>query len=322
MPWRETLCPRLTDELARALRALDAHQAAQAQELRIYAGGGAVLIVNGQSRRIDVRADACGMQELLSCLSGHALYSCEAQMAKGYIPLPGGHRAGVCGRMTQEDGAWRMADVTSVCVRIARHIPGASRGIRRHLLTPDGRVRRVLLLGAPGCGKTTVLRDAAVWLADEMDRRVAAADEREELFPEGMRGICARIDVLAGMDKAQAFALLLRSMAPQAIVTDEIGSEADAQALADAARCGAGVIATAHADGMAELMCRPVLRALLEGRTFERYIHLGGHGAMLHVFDENGQEITKSGGEGEEYGELGCGGDGDDRHQRRGLFAV
>lgn len=322
MPWREALYPRLTPELARLLRGMDARQAARLEEIRVYAGRAVELAMDGENTQTDVIIDGRRMEELLACLSGCALYSCEAQMAQGYIPLAGGHRAGVCGRMTREDGVWRMAEVSSVCLRIARHVPGASMQVRPHLITGDGRVRRVLLLGAPGCGKTTVLRDAAIDLAEAKDRRVAAADEREELFAANMRGLSPRIDVLSGVSKARAFAMLLRSMAPQAIVTDEIGSEEDAGALADAARCGVGVIASAHADGMEDLLGRSVLRALYAARAFERYIHLGRHGCVLHAYDGDGQELGGENKKEERNGELGCGGDGDDRDQRRRLFAL
>ena len=166
MPWRESLYPRLTEQLAAILSALPEKDAAMLSEIRIHAGRPAAFIIAG--RRVTcgdvIHRDA--FSQLLGALSGYALYRFERQMAEGYIPLPGGHRAGVCGAMTRlEDGAWRMSEVSSVCLRIARNVKGASLAIRPMLFAESGRARRVLLLGAPGCGKTTVLRDAAVYMA-------------------------------------------------------------------------------------------------------------------------------------------------------------
>lgn len=319
MPWREGLYPQLTEEIAAYLASLSVQEAGRIREIRAYAGGEFVLAAGRMRIRTDVKAGRAEMDALLSALSGYALYSVERQMAGGYIPLPGGHRAGVCGRMAQqEDGSWRMDEVTSVCIRIARHIPGASLPIRRFLLRENGLARRVLILGPPGCGKTTVLRDAAVFLAHEAGLHVAAADEREEIFP-CLPEVCrSGIDVLSGMDKAQAFSLLLRSMSPQVLVGDEIGDRRDALAMEDAVRCGVGVIATAHADALEGIDGRPVLRRLVRDGAFDACILLGERGAVRRVRNGNGCGIAH---EEDGYGELGCGGHDDDCPEHGGLSA-
>ncbi len=314
MSWREALGLRLPAPLAQTLRALPAQEAEGLEEIRLYAGRRAAFVIGGQRRETDVTVEPAQMDGLLAALCGHALYRCEEQLAQGFIPLPGGHRAGVCGRMTREaGGVWRMGGVTSVCIRVCRSVPGASAPIRHLLLDASSAPRRVLLLGPPGCGKTTVLRDAALYLAEARGLRVAVADEREELFS----GAPCALDVLAGMDKAQAIMLLLRGMAPQVIVTDEIGRAADVRALLDASRCGVGLIASAHAGGVQDARRRPELRRMMEAGAFDRVILLARHGRVQAVCDTSGDEVKEG-----EHGQLGCGGDGDDRDQRGGLSAL
>lgn len=305
------LCRRLPQALRAALHALECKDAANLEEIRLYADAGVELVIEGQARRLDVPVD---MQELLAALSGHALYSCERQMTEGYIPLEGGHRAGVCGRMVcQPDGSWRMTQVSSVCIRIGRVIADASMPVRPFLLDDHGKAQRVLVLGAPGSGKTTLLRDAALWLAHK-GLHIAVADEREELFAEGTAGMC--LDVLSGMDKAHAFPMLLRSMAPQVIISDEIGRDEDVQAVLDIVRCGMGLLVSAHARSMQEAALRPAIQAMMGVRAFDWYILLGWRAQVMGVYDCTGKKW-----EGTERGQLGYGGDGDDCDQRDGVSA-
>lgn len=296
----EHLLERLPQALCAALRALSGEDRQNLEEIRLYAGAPPELVIAGSIREIHARVD---LHDLLGCLSAHALYSCERQMAEGYVPLPGGHRAGVCGRMTEEpDGTWRMTDVTSVCIRIARRVRDASLPVRPFLLDRAGRAQRVLILGAPGSGKTTLLRDAALWLSG-MGLHVAVADERGELF-EGSSG---RLDVLSGMDKKRAFSMLLRAMAPQVIVSDEIGSDKDVHAVLDAVRCGAGLLLSAHAAGMEEAARRPAIRRMMREAAFDWYVLLGRRAQVTGVYDRTGRRWEEK-----SIGQLGYSGDGDD----------
>lgn len=310
MNGKEALCRCLPAQIVRALRALDPTAESRLEEIRVYAGGRVQFVIAGKRHLLP---GCVSLDDLLVSLSAHALYSCEVQMAEGYIPLPGGHRAGVCGRMKcQQDGTWRMTDVLSVCIRICRHVPDAGKMIRPFLLDETGAARRVLLLGAPGCGKTTVLRDLALWLARQ-GLHVAAADEREELFAQDMSVVLPGLDVLCGIEKARAFSMLLRSMAPQVIVSDEIGSQADAQAVLDALRCGVGLLVSAHAGSLEDAMCRPALRRMMRDGAFDSWILLGQYGSVRGVYDRRGS--PEPGWEERGRGQLGDSRDGDDRCQ-------
>lgn len=313
----DNLGERLPKELACLIKELP--QADGLEEIRIYRGRNAELVAYGERIRTDLLMDDVRMKELMSALSGHALYRFERQMAMGYIPLPGGHRAGVCGAMTRmEDDSWRLGEVTSVCIRVAKRVPEASASIRPYLKDARGKPMSALLLGAPGCGKTTVLRDAALWLS--RDFRVAVADEREELFAGSALHAGACLDVLAGMDKVHAFEVLIRSMAPEIIVCDELGREEDVHAVLDAVRCGVRVLASAHADGLYDLQRRPALYPLLRAGAFERYIHLGRYGSVKEVWDGFCNRLNQK--EVRDSGVVGCGGDGDDWREQHRLSAL
>ena len=312
MPWRKDLLPRLSAPLAAQAAALDRAQASRLTEIRVRGGQPVRFVFGGQHIECGARFTQEQIGELVSALCVYSRYAYEAQIAQGYIPLPGGHRAGVCGRAAYESGEIaRMSEITSVCIRIARRVDGASKPFRQQLML-SGRPARVLLLGPPGSGKTTALRDAALYLAAQ-GLHVAAADEREELFPayEG-----EPIDVLHGACKADGLQLLMRAMSPQVLVTDEIGHAEDAQAVLEAARCGVGLLASAHGASISDVCSRPVMRTLFEQQAFDRYVLVGGPGRCLGIWDARGSAVMEG-----MHGKLGCGGNGDDRFERDGFSA-
>jgi stage III sporulation protein AA len=75
-------------------------------------------------------------------------------------------------------------------------------------------------------------------------------------------------DVLDGFPRAEGLLTALRVMTPEVLVCDEIGTEADAQAILRIHGCGVPVIASAHGTSWEDLECRPVLRQLLEQGVF------------------------------------------------------
>ena len=142
----------LPEAIARALRDSPREWLQSACELRLRASG-ATLCAPGAMRRLcDVGED--GMRAAMASLTRgnmHALGECVRQ---GYVPLPGGFRAGICGRAIMRGGEVAgLEDVSGICIRITRMLPGASDGVMRHILHA-GRARGALIVSAPGLGKT------------------------------------------------------------------------------------------------------------------------------------------------------------------------
>ncbi|MDO5545212.1 MAG: ATPase, T2SS/T4P/T4SS family [Eubacteriales bacterium] len=190
---------------------------------------------------------------------------CASTMASGYITAPGGHRIGICGdAVFQPDAPGSFQRITSLCIRTARDYPGASDKILDTW-------KSILIVGAPGWGKTTLLRDLARRIAN--DRVVCVVDEREELYPEGIqRG--RRMDVLHGFPKPQGVDMVLRTMGPDYIAVDEITAEEDCAGLIQAANCGVRLIATAHGVGMQDLKRRALYQSLLDRNIFQTFVLL------------------------------------------------
>lgn len=185
--------------------------------------------------------------------------------AHGYITAPGGHRIGLCGEAVCRNGTMEgIREVHSLCIRVARDYPG----IGKAAANSQG---SILILGAPGWGKTTLLRDLVRQFAEE--KTVSVVDERGELFPTGFdRG--KRTDVLTGCPKYIGIDMVLRTMGPSCIAVDEITAEKDCFALMQAANCGVRLMATAHADSVQDFCTRSIYQPLVKNHVFETLLIL------------------------------------------------
>lgn len=213
-------------------------------------------------------------------LSGHALAARSGELARGFLPLPGGHRLGVAGIMG-ENG---LREITSLCLRIAHEAPGCGEEI-----FPRIRGFHSLLIGPPGSGKTTLLRDL-IRLYALSGFQVGVADERGEIAAcqGGVPGLDVgpMTDVITGMEKEKAVPLLIRTLSPQVIAVDELGDPRDAGAILEAIRCGALVLATVHGTSKNSVSRRPGMEALFRG-AFEKTVLLTGVGQPLSIGEED-----------------------------------
>ncbi len=272
------------------LCAVSEHCREQAMEIRLRLGSAAVLslpsgpvVVNSGTVTRQIIDDA------VLNLCGHSLYSHQQELASGFISLPGGHRAGVCGKAVVTGGAVSaVCDVTAICVRIAREHAGC--GDRLLADTANGS-QSLIVAGAPGSGKTSILRDLAFSLAAGRSGRrlnVSVVDERGEISLGGTGSLCGLCDVLRFYPKAEGIEHALRSLAPDVIVCDEIGSERDLAAVSSGISAGVKLICSVHAGSGAELAERPVSRRLLDMNAFDCFAVLSGRGSPGHISGEVG----------------------------------
>lgn len=238
------------------------------QEIRLRLGQPPELIgVHGGGRR---SADV-SQQDLQFVINSASKYSpwLASTMSQGYLTAAGGHRIGVCGEAVMKDGHMTgIRNLSSVCIRVARDLNGLACDPR--LITGS-----VLIIGTPGSGKTTFLRDLIRFRSDTGPGSIAVVDERGEIFPYGSKFQTGqRTDVLIGCGKKEGLEAVLRTMGPSAVAVDEITSEDDCRGLLYTAWCGVSLIATAHAASKNDLCRREVYKPLMQMKIFDMLVIL------------------------------------------------
>ena len=128
----------------------------------------------------------------------------------------------------------------------------------------------ILLLGRPGIGKTTKLREVARVLADEVNRRVVIVDTSNEIAGDGDVphpgiGTARRMQVQVAAQQHNVMIEAVENHMPEVIVIDEIGTEAEAEAARTIAERGVQLVATAHGQTLENLMLNPTLCDLVGG---------------------------------------------------------
>ena len=237
------------------------------QELRIRVDRAPELITTEGTYSLQ---DKVSPEDISYCINTVSQYSpwASTTIQNGYITAAGGHRVGICGDVAVVDGKIRtIKNVTSLCVRVARDFPGIG-------LRAAGIEESMLIIGAPGRGKSTLLRDLIRQKSNYGS--VAVVDERKELFPAVGTSFCfppgQSTDVMSGCSKSSGMQMVIRTMNPRWIAVDEITETEDCQGLIHAAWCGVRLLAAAHAENISDFLNRPVYKSLISSGIFKNVI--------------------------------------------------
>ena len=238
----------------------------------IISGGREISLHDGRSVTPEV------LDETLNRLLDYSYYAYEEELSKGYITIEGGHRVGICGRVTLKEGkVYLIKDVSSLNIRRSRQIIGASENVIGAVWDEKANtIRNTLIISPPKCGKTTILRDLARSLSHK-GFRVGICDERSEIAGchngEPSYDLGGRTDILDGCPKAEGILMLIRSMSPDVIMTDEIGKREDVSAVEAALCAGVKTITTIHGNSYEDVASSSV-GELVRNHVFETLIFL------------------------------------------------
>ena len=280
----DVLAPYLPSAWLAALGRLPPQEQDSIQELRLRADeplvlsfpdGDRYLCTTSSSALQQPNALVCRAEQLQECFlrfCEDSLYAHEAELRQGFLSVRGGIRVGLAGTAVLDgDSVRTIRRVTSLCVRLPRRHAGCAASLMPHLCRENG-VVSTLLVGEPSSGKTSLLRDVAATLAARRVR-VAVVDERGELVGEDALVGC---DVLRGYPKAVGILQAVRCLAPQVVVFDELGDEAEIAAVSACAHAGVAVVASLHGRTPEGLACKRVVRELVRCEVFAQWVFLRG----------------------------------------------
>lgn len=247
------------------------------------------------------------IRETMEYISNYSLYAFEDEIKQGFITINGGHRIGITGKtIIEDDNIKGIKHISFINIRLAHQVKGCANRVLPYLIDKQrGEIFHTLIISPPRCGKTTLLRDIIRQLSNGCEyvpgMSIGVVDERSEIgacymgTPQNELGI--RTDILDCCPKAKGMMMLIRSMSPQIIAVDEIGSREDLDAIDYVIGCGCKIIATVHGSSIEDIRNKPTLGDLVKKELFERYIILSNRTEIGHldeIYDSEGKLLFRS----------------------------
>ncbi len=281
----------LPQSVRRNLQNLPESRLARVQEIRLRSNRPVGIAENGREQFLTPNGSLTTQPSAALTISqddiarsfqavvSYSVYSHEQDVAEGFVTIRGGCRVGICGTaVRQMERIQNLRNISGLNFRIAGEYPGTASAVWRQI----GQAGSILVAGPVGSGKTTFLRDLSRLIGNMY--RTSLIDERGELAAV-MRGIPQNdvgvmTDVLDGYPRAAGILTAVRVLSPDYIITDEISTIDDAEAILRANGCGVEFAASIHAGSIDDLKHRTVLQPLLEADVFRYCVLLAGSGRV------------------------------------------
>ncbi len=258
----------------------------EVQEIRIRANRPIILKLRERDLMLQYDIQQNEILQIVERICENSIYAYKNQICEGFITVRGGHRIGITGSCVIENGKIiNVKYISSLNFRIAREVLNCSTRILREVIDVENKtIFNTIIVAPPGKGKTTVLRDLIRRLSNGIDeinfrgKVCGVVDERGEIaamykgVPQNDVGI--RTDIIENVDKYKGIHMLIRTMAPEIVACDEIGSKQDVDAIHYALFSGVKGIFTMHGRNIDDIKNNKQVYELVENREIQKVIFL------------------------------------------------
>ena len=256
------------------------------QEIRIRVDKPIILKLREKDLILQYNILQTEILQIVERLCENSIYAYKNQICEGFITIKGGHRVGLTGSCVIENGKiTNIKYISSLNIRIAREVKNCSTRILREIIDIENKtIYNSIIVAPPGRGKTTILRDIIRRLSDGIEeinfrgKTCGVVDERGEIAamykgtPQNDVGI--RTDIIENVSKNKGIHMLIRTMAPEIIACDEIGSKEDVEAIHYALYSGVKGIFTMHGKNVEDIKNNKQIYELIENREIQKIIFL------------------------------------------------
>lgn len=256
------------------------------QEIRVRVDRPIILKIQKNNIAIDYIVNQREMLQIIERICENSIYAYKNQICEGFLTVKGGHRVGITGTVVIDNGnIINIKYISSINFRIARQVLNCSNRILKEIINKENNnIFNSLIVSPPGCGKTTILRDTIRRVSngiDEMNftgKTCGVVDERGEIaamykgIPQNDLGI--RTDVIENVSKSKGMKMLIRSMSPEVIACDEIGSKDDVDAIENAINSGVKGIFTMHGKTLDDVRNNKDVYKIIENKQIEKIIFI------------------------------------------------
>ncbi len=256
------------------------------QEIRIRANRPILLKLRETDILLQYNISQTEILQILERLCENSIYAYKNQICEGFITIKGGHRVGLTGSCVIENGKiTNIKYISSLNFRIAREVFNCSTKVLNEIIDIENKtIYNTIIASPPGKGKTTILRDIIRILSNGINeinfngKICGVVDERGEIaamykgVPQNDIGI--RTDIVENIDKNRGIHILIRTMSPEIIACDEIGSYEDIEAIQYALYSGVKGIFTMHAKNIDDVKNNRYVYNLIENGGIQKVVFL------------------------------------------------
>ncbi len=283
----------LSEKLRKPLEKLGDKEVTQLCEIRLRANQPVVLVYThgkcflSESGRITtfynknvLMLNQKDISETFERMCNYSVYSLTQNICDGFITLENGCRVGIYGTAVLNGRKiTSIRNIKGMNIRVA----GSHEGVSKAVL-PLFRENRpnVLICGPPGSGKTTVLKDLIKNLSDNLNFKIAVVDERYEF--DGYH-LGYNTDVLSGYPKADGIQIAVRTLSPEIIICDEIGSVEETDAIISGLNSGVSFVMSMHCRKIDDLKLKKQYILLCNAYAIDYIVILKDKSEIKEIID-------------------------------------